>query len=173
MEAAFALTLLLGELSKKPLETEGVEVSASVNRAMASINERLGESFGIKEIAALCDISASHLRKLFRLELGVSIGDYIARRRLASALQLISGKGMKIKELASACGYKSIYAFSRFFKRRTGVSPSRYRLGERKRRRFSSEALLDGFHDAKRSERRSPTKKARRLRKGAGPEKDA
>lgn len=125
------LALLLAELSKNVVKGGRREVSQPVLKAMSGVNQHIGESFGIKELAATAGRSASHLRKLFREEMDMSLGEYVAERRLASARRLLAESSASVGEVARACGYKSIYAFSRFFKNAEGVSPLKYRRSER------------------------------------------
>lgn len=127
MQAAFSLATLLTELSQNTLTAKLHEVSAEVNHATALINQYLGETFGLKDIAGKVGWSVSHLRRMFRQETGLSIGDYISRRRISAAQRLLSDTPMKVEDIARSCGYDTIYSFSRFFKRNVGVSPLKFR----------------------------------------------
>lgn len=125
---ALALASLLAELSGNAVETlPRKDNSRQIVSAVSLINQQLGESFGIKDIANRMGWSVSHLRRRFRDEIGISIGDYIGRRRLESAQRLLVDTRISVSEVAQRCGYDTIYSFSRFFKRNTGVSPQKFR----------------------------------------------
>lgn len=133
MPASFALTLLLGELSRNVVKTVFQPTSEKINHATNLINQYIGESFGIKDIAAKVGLSASHLRRRFRQEIGMSLGQYIDRRRLSAAQRLLADTDLRVEAVAASCGYDSIYAFSRFFKKNTGIPPLRFRQQQRDR----------------------------------------
>ena len=126
-QALLTLTLLLYELSKNSIKSEKQQVSGTVRSAMALINQYLKHSFSIKEIAGQIGVSASHLRRVFRLEIGMSLGEYMARHRLDAARCLLTETAHPVRKVAEKCGYDTIFSFTRFFKKRTGMSPSEFR----------------------------------------------
>ena len=71
--------------------------------------------------------SESHLRLMFRKHTGMSIGGYIQKVKIEKARSLLLGSDSNISEVADACGFGSLYSFSRAFKRVTGLSPRGYR----------------------------------------------
>jgi AraC family transcriptional regulator of arabinose operon/AraC family L-rhamnose operon transcriptional activator RhaR len=125
------LTLLMCELSRHAFKTDQRKPSEKVNYVMILVNQHLQESFSIKDLAAHAQVSPSHLRRLFREDTGVSLGDYMARHRLNAAKRLLLETTQKIETVAVNCGYDSIYSFSRFFKTQTGLSPSAFRKADR------------------------------------------
>lgn len=81
----------------------------------------------IEDLAALCNISDVYFRKLFQSRFGVSPKEYVIRKRLDYACQLLSSRQFAIQEIAQLCGYAEPCHFSREFKSRIGVSPKEYR----------------------------------------------
>ena len=92
---------------------------------------RKDEPLGVKEIARALGISVSHLRARFRASCGVSIGRHLRRLRLERACGLLRLSQRRVSEVAEACGFSSIYSFSRAFHAAYGVSPMAYRRGDR------------------------------------------
>lgn len=127
LRAIFELVLLLRELSRHPVRQNVPPLSRPVRQALNRINQALELPLSIKELAAEAGLSASHFRRRFREELGLSLGDYLAERRLNAARRLLEDTPLPITEIARSCGYDTIYAFSRFFRKRTGLSPSGWR----------------------------------------------
>jgi AraC-like DNA-binding protein len=85
----------------------------------------------VKAMARSLGISASHLRARFRASCGVSIGRHLRRLRLEKACGLLRLSQSRVTEIAEACGFSSIYSFSRAFRSAYGVPPMAYRHGER------------------------------------------
>jgi AraC-like DNA-binding protein len=92
---------------------------------------RKDEPMSVKEIARALGISVSHLRVRFRASCGVSIGRHLRRLRLERACGLLRLSQRRVSEVAEACGFSSIYSFSRAFHAAYSVSPLAYRRGDR------------------------------------------
>lgn len=96
------------------------------------LEQHLAQPVGIADLAEHLAISESHLRNLFKEQLGISLGKYIRRSKITRASCLIDTSDMTLTQVADACGYTSLYAFSRTFKSEMGVSPSEYREQSRR-----------------------------------------
>lgn len=76
--------------------------------------------------------SYDYLRKLFKKEVGVTPHQYLIDKRLQTAAECLSSsytEGSNISEIARMCGFREPLYFSRVFKNKYGVSPSRYQGG--------------------------------------------
>ena len=91
------------------------------------VREHLTESLTISDIAKELGYSVSHLRAVFRDRLGVSLGRYMRESRLSEAAQLLQTSGFNISEIGERCGFESLYAFSRAFRKAYGIPPRAYR----------------------------------------------
>jgi transcriptional regulator GlxA family with amidase domain len=81
----------------------------------------------IKEIAATLHISSSHLRHLFKKELGVAPTHYVKVLRLRKAKKLIENTFLSIKEIMAAVGISDLSHFVRDYKEHCGETPSQAR----------------------------------------------
>jgi AraC-like DNA-binding protein len=90
---------------------------------------RLDQPMVLKAMAASLGQSESHLRRRFRLATGVSLGRYLRELRLQRACSLLHDSSLTVGEVASKCGFDSIYSFSRTFKTGMNFSPRAYRRG--------------------------------------------
>lgn len=90
------------------------------------IEENLCEPITRKEIAKHCYSSLSTVEKLFRYALGVSMRDYISKRRMTQAAKDLTACGMSVTEVAMKYQFGSPEAFSRAFKRVWNVNPSEF-----------------------------------------------
>lgn len=98
-----------------------------VEQVNAFINANLERNPSVAEIARLVSYSASHLRQLYRQTTGLTIGAYIEHMKMRHAQAYLVTGGLNVSQTAEKCGYESLYAFSRAFKRYNGCAPSRYR----------------------------------------------
>ncbi|OQC23509.1 MAG: HTH-type transcriptional activator RhaR [Verrucomicrobia bacterium ADurb.Bin070] len=67
----------------------------------------------------------------FRAALGRSILSEIRNVRLETAKTLLANRTTQLGFIANRCGYRSLAAFSVFFRTETGVTPSGWRNGLR------------------------------------------
>ncbi len=95
------------------------------------IQARMHDGIRIKNIASDASISESHLRLLFRTRMGASLGDYLQSMRMIRAAQLLAQSELSIETIGQRCGYGSIYAFSRAFKKSMSQSPRAFRKDRR------------------------------------------
>lgn len=80
-------------------------------------------------LAAIHGLSYSRFRARFRAQVGAAPGQYLIRRRLRSAITLMSDVSLSIQEIGEGCGYPDPPHFSKVFKTHFGVSPKAYREG--------------------------------------------
>lgn len=86
-----------------------------------------GGNHNFQNFAKNLGITEVHYRRIFKNLLGVPPGEYLQQCRLLLAEKLLKKeKQMQIQEIAMMCGFSNSTEFSRFFRNRTGISPSSY-----------------------------------------------
>jgi AraC-like DNA-binding protein len=97
---------------------------------VAKVVERLQRDFAeplvIADLAREAGLSMAKLERLVEQLYRLTPRQLLARARLDAALSLLGGES-SVAEIAHACGYADHSAFSRQFKRSTGLSPREYR----------------------------------------------
>jgi len=88
----------------------------------------------LSTIAGRVNLSSGHFHRLFRQTFRTTPFEYLLRRRMAKAHQLLLEGSKSVKEVSTACGYDDPYYFSRLFRQRRGASPRDVRLGKTSRR---------------------------------------
>lgn len=88
------------------------------------IENHLLDDLSIEEVADAAFVSSFHYQRIFSLLTGMTIGEYIRKRRLARAGQEISGSDGKVIDIAMKYGYESPESFSKAFTRFHGISPA-------------------------------------------------
>jgi AraC-like DNA-binding protein len=114
-------------VSARSLIKSGADNLGLLNRVNQYIYEKLDQPLTVAEVAGHVSISESHLRALYRRHAGIGLGACIREMKLCKAIGLIGNSEMNVSQIAFECGYDSLFAFSRAFKRRFGASPIRYR----------------------------------------------
>lgn len=97
---------------------------ANFNRAMQYIEDNLAEDLDLKEIARQAYCSEYHLSRMFSLLAGITLSEYIRRRRLTLAAFELQTSDVRIIDVAIKYGYNSADAFSRAFQALHGMTPS-------------------------------------------------
>ncbi|MEM6551458.1 MAG: AraC family transcriptional regulator [Planctomycetota bacterium] len=78
-------------------------------------------------LAEACGYSYSRFRRLFRERFAAPPQDYLIRRRMKRAAELLSMTRDGVQEVGYALGYADPARFSKVFKQHFGLSPSDYR----------------------------------------------
>ncbi|MBQ8552442.1 MAG: helix-turn-helix domain-containing protein [Clostridia bacterium] len=80
----------------------------------------------IKGIAEALSYNEYYLSHLFKEKIGMGIKEYINKKKISDACELLSNSNLTISEISEKLGFASPHAFSQAFKRRCGVSPTSY-----------------------------------------------
>lgn len=107
---------------------EEAKYSQTVKDAIAFVDANLHEPIGMKQAAEHLHLNASYFSVLFKEQTGITFSDYLTRRRLQRAKELLATTRMPIGEIAEKVGYQSAKYFIKVFKDNESVSPSQYRL---------------------------------------------
>ncbi len=98
-----------------------------VARALALMAERLGERRDVAGLARDLGLSLRQLQRRFLAAQGQSLGAAWREAQFARAHQLVQQTDLSLTEIAVAVGFGSLEAFSRAYRGRFGVPPSRDR----------------------------------------------
>ena len=91
------------------------------------IDVNLASALSLSEMADQLDMGPCHFARAFKESVGVSPHQYVLRRRIERALQLLKGSHPSLAEMSRELGFSSQGHFSTAFHRFVGVSPSSYR----------------------------------------------
>lgn len=91
------------------------------------IYQNYTRDIGIKDVSDYVGLSYSHVRKIFKDQLGENIIDYINNIRINEAKKILTQMDICIKDIAMNLGYNNAQSFIRFFKKKEGITPGEYR----------------------------------------------
>ncbi len=95
------------------------------------IDNNLGRTLSIDEVAAKSGYSKWHLQRMFRSVTHKTLGEYIRERRLARAAEALCTTRRPVFDIALQYGYESQQTFSRVFRRQFELTPTAYRQSQR------------------------------------------
>ncbi len=98
-----------------------------LDRAILFIDEHLTQELSLERIARAAGMSKSYFSAIFKQMNGIPAWEYITRKRVELAMQLLRNRDLSIMAIAEQCGFTSISNFNRCFKEVTSFSPSVYR----------------------------------------------
>ena len=92
------------------------------------IDANLSKKLSLADIAKFQNCSISKLQRDFSRCFGISIGDFVIKRRLAKASRILcEHRMMTLSEIADAVGFCDAFSFSKAFKKHYSASPREYR----------------------------------------------
>ena len=98
------------------------------NRALDYVNENYMDDVTLDSLAAYAGFSRYTLSRMFRQHTGATFTQYLSKRRVTMAEDLLAGTKMPVTQVALQCGFNSIATFNRVFRDVRGCTPTQYRL---------------------------------------------
>lgn len=95
-----------------------------LNKSIHYIEEHITEEISYDELAQIACCSTYHFQRMFTYIAGVSLSEYIRRRKMSLAAVDLQGSNEKIIDISLKYGYSSPTAFNRAFQSIHGVAPS-------------------------------------------------
>jgi AraC-like DNA-binding protein len=77
-------------------------------------------------IAEKVGLSERHLSRIVKEEFGMALGEFITRKRMEYAKELLSGNIRLVKDAAVSLGYRDTGHFCRVFRKVFGITPKQY-----------------------------------------------
>ena len=94
---------------------------------LETVERDLQQSHSIDALARRVGIGGSRLRHLLRDLVGMSLGKFRNERRLQVAAHLLAHSHRRVSEIAYQVGFSDLAYFDKAFRKRFGLSPTRYR----------------------------------------------
>lgn len=126
----YELLSLITASVRSPYVAQGSRERIRRAHALILENYRLRD-LRMGELAAICGVGQKQFVKLFRSEYHTTPTQYVIELRMNTAARLIEEGYMSISEVAEYVGYEDVFYFSRLFKKRFSISPSKYRMSRR------------------------------------------
>jgi AraC family transcriptional regulator len=112
--------------------TDGALRQGKLRTVIEYIEEHLGASLTLEQMAAAAHLSAYHFARQFRAATGLPPHQYVIGRRVERARHLLqAGTNLSLAEVAAHAGFSDQSLFTHHFKRVVGVTPGQFRTPAR------------------------------------------
>jgi AraC family transcriptional regulator len=111
---------------RSPLPTHNFS-SAQLDRILDYIENHLSQTIHLANLAAIIRTSESYFSRSFKQSTGTTPHQYVVKRRVERAKQLLLKSPLSILEVALECGFAHPGHLSRHFKRIVGTTPKKFR----------------------------------------------
>jgi AraC family transcriptional regulator, dual regulator of chb operon len=108
----------LNEENKRP---------AWLKELLVEVNKPENLYWDVSEAVSHTNYSKTHLCRLFKEHMGVSLGEYLQKVKISNARDLLVNSDMSLSELCDIIGHSSLSHFSSIFKKTYGMAPGKYR----------------------------------------------
>jgi len=98
-----------------------------LNRVIDHIDANLDADFGLRDLAAVAEVSPGYFGEAFKASTGLTPFRFILERRVRRAKELLLDRDIPIAEVALRVGFANQSHFTVNFKKLTGKTPSRFR----------------------------------------------
>lgn len=106
-------------------QMQGYELEL-IEQVKTIFQENIYATLDIETLASTMNISYTMLRDIFKKYSGLSPYQYFLQMKINKAKELLSEGNLTVKEVSFKLAFDNPYYFSRFFKKKTGVSPSKW-----------------------------------------------
>jgi len=98
-----------------------------IQKLKSYIDEHIVEDVSLTRLSEVTGYNSSYLSRVFKQNTGITINEYICKRKLSRITELLLDNNLNISDIAEKTGFNSRTYFNNFFRRMTGVSPQEYR----------------------------------------------
>jgi len=99
----------------------------TIRESIAYIDQHLKDELTLKDLASHVHLNPSYFSVLFKEQVNLTFSEYVTRRRIQRAKELMISTNLPVNEIAEEVGYKTAKYFIKLFKDNEGVTPSVYR----------------------------------------------
>lgn len=109
------------------VSSENYFVQSHIKEALSFLDENIKGQLSLKDVADHVHLNPSYLSVLFKKQTNLSFSEYVTRRRLENAKNLLLSTNLTIDEIAHEVGYQTAKYFCKIFKEFEAVTPSQFR----------------------------------------------
>lgn len=127
MLAVICQILMLSRDASHLQRGPGAFSSRDWNRVCEYIDAHLHDEIMLVDLADTAGWSVRHFSRVFRQSTGQTPHNFIVRRRIDRAKDLLKARSLPLAEIALTCGFADQSHFTTAFRKVTGLTPLRWR----------------------------------------------
>lgn len=129
MEMCSRLLMLLVILTEAGMlmPESGDSLQKRLTPALDYISEHFSQPIKISELSSLLCVCDDHFIRLFKTATSRTPSEYITDMRVSNAMRLLSTDTYSVSEIAEKTGFLNSAYFSKIFKKKLGITPTKYR----------------------------------------------
>jgi AraC-type DNA-binding domain-containing proteins len=104
-----------------------------IQPALAYMEANFRNDIRAEDLAKQCGLSEPHFRRVFREYVSMPPIDYLNSVRIREACRIMDQRDCSMDLVASECGFSSVSAFTRNFKKLLGTTPYQWKLEQERR----------------------------------------
>ena len=101
--------------------------SLLVQKVITIIDSDLTADLSLHRQAEMLNVNASYLSTLFKKETGMTLTEYVSKKRIDHAAFLLTSTNLQIQAVSQNCGIYDVNYFTKMFKKQMGKTPREYR----------------------------------------------
>ena len=122
------LNILITQMLRKiHIGIDSKEIDDMWDDLVKYIESNLSSKLTLTSLARKCFYNPSYFSRVFKEKFGMTLSEYITRKRLDHAVSLLNETELSIEEISERCGFSDRSSFYHFFSRYLGTSPNSYR----------------------------------------------
>lgn len=106
--------------------TYKIDNSSQFQMVFEFIDNNYNKKICTEELASITHVSTYYFCRIFKKMTGKTTTEYINEVRLKKSINLLKKSNMNITEIATNCGFNDVNYFSRLFKKKYGICPSKF-----------------------------------------------
>lgn len=122
-----ALVVKFRIIIEKKGDVKQIKEPSLATKVKIYIDKNYNENISLKSIAEAVNANQYYLSHIFKEEIGFSPMQYVTRRRIGEAQNLLINTQLSITEIAANVGYNNSNYFQNVFKKIVGYTPGSYR----------------------------------------------
>jgi AraC-like DNA-binding protein len=98
-----------------------------INQILKHIDENYTNELQLIDLEEEFKLNRYYIGQLIKENTGINFNDYINKKRIDKAVELLKTSDLPIKDISEAVGYKYPHYFIKLFKKTYGIAPGEYR----------------------------------------------
>lgn len=114
-------------LEKEESKEEKDNNQAVIKAINHYIEENLNEGLSLEDLSRIVYFHPAYLSRFYKQATGQKLSNYIVKRRLIRAKELLKDSNLRVGDIANLVGYRKSQYFIKVFKINCGITPNQYR----------------------------------------------